>query len=226
MSNALVEASQTVGGKKIAYSVCEWGRNKPWEWGDKAANLWRTTGDIIWFWFRIRQIYDKNVVLYQYASPGHWNDPDMLEVGNGKLTLAENRSHFSLWCMMAAPLLLGNDIVNMKKEHLEILENKELIAIDQDRLGKQAKRIVKGGTDVLVRPLEDGSIALCAFNKRKRNKKFVFDLSVLSEEEYVQGYTAKEYAAEELWTGEKTKGSKLKATLEGHGVKVWKLKKI
>ncbi len=223
MSNALTEAAATVGGNRIAYSVCEWGRNKPWEWGDKVANLWRTTGDIIWFWFRIRQIYDKNVTLYKYASPGHWNDPDMLEVGNGKLTLEENRSHFSLWCMMAAPLLLGNDIVNMKKEHLDILKNEKLIAIDQDALGKQAKRIVKGGIDVLVRPLSDGSIALCAFNKGKNKKKFSFSLGKLKGEEYVQALAADAYAAEELWTGEKQNGSCLKATIEGHGVKVWKL---
>ena len=226
MSNALVDAAEAVGGKKIAYSVCEWGRNKPWEWGDKAANLWRTTGDIIWYWFRIRQIYDKNVTLYKYASPGHWNDPDMLEVGNGKLTLAENRAHFSLWCMMAAPLLLGNDIVNMKKEHLEILENKNLIAIDQDKLGKQAKRIVKGAVDVLVRPLQDGGIALCAFNKKKSAKKFSFDLTALKKEEYVQACAGEEYIAEELWTGEKVKGKKLTAKIGGHDVKVWKLTKV
>lgn len=225
MSGSLAEAAEIVGGKKIAFSVCEWGRNKPWEWGDQVANLWRTTGDIIWFWFRIRQIYDKNVVLYPYASPGHWNDPDMLEVGNGKLTLEENRSHFSLWCMMAAPLLLGNDIVNMKQEHLDILKNKDLIAIDQDALGRQAKRIVKGRVDVLVRPLSDGSIALCMFNKGKGKKKYSFALSNLKKEEYVKGYTADGYEATELWTGEKTTGKTLTATIPGHGVKVWKLVK-
>ena len=225
MSNALLDAVETVGGKKIAYSVCEWGRNKPWEWGDKAANLWRTTGDIVWYWFRIRQIYEKNVVLYKYASPGHWNDPDMLEVGNGKLTLAENRSHFSLWCMMAAPLLLGNDVVNMKKEHLEILKNKDLIAIDQDGLGKQAKRIKKGKIDVLVRPLEDGSIALCMFNKSKCKKRYSFDLSKLSEEEYVKGCTADGYLSKELWSGDMTSEKVLTMEIEGHGVKVWKIKK-
>ena len=226
MSNALTEASKTAGSKPIAYSLCEWGRNKPWEWGDKCANLWRTTGDIIWYWFRIRQIYDKNVTLYKYASPGHWNDPDMLEVGNGKLTLAENKSHFSLWCMMAAPLLLGNDIVNMKKEHLEILTNKNLIAIDQDALGKQAKRIVKGCVDVLVRPLADGSIALCAFNKGKTKKKFSFDLKQLAGEEYVKECAADKYDAVDLWSGERKENTdKLKAVLDPHGVAVWKLTK-
>ncbi len=225
MSNALTEAAEKVGGKPIAYSLCEWGRNKPWEWGDKCANLWRTTGDIIWYWFRIRQIYEKNVTLYKYASPGHWNDPDMLEVGNGKLTLAENKSHFTLWCMMAAPLLMGNDIVNMKKEHLDILTNKKVIAIDQDALGKQAKRVVKGSVDVLVRPLADGGIALCIFNKGKMKKKYSYDLKALLAEEYVKGYTAEEYVAEDLWTGEKQEARKLCATLDPHGVAVWKLTK-
>lgn len=225
MSNALTEAAEKVGGKPIAYSLCEWGRNKPWEWGDKCANLWRTTGDIIWYWFRIRQIYNKNVTLYKYASPGHWNDPDMLEVGNGKLTLAENKSHFTLWCMMAAPLLMGNDIVNMKKEHLDILTNKKLIAIDQDALGKQAKRIVKGAVDVLVRPLADGGIALCMFNKGKSKKKYAFDLNNLLTEEYVKGFAGEEYEAEDLWTGEKQTTNKLAAKLDPHGVAVWKLMK-
>ena len=149
----------------------------------------------------------------------------MLEVGNGKLTLAENKSHFTLWCMMAAPLLMGNDIVNMKKEHLDILTNKKVIAIDQDALGKQAKRIVKGAVDVLVRPLADGGIALCMFNKGKSKKKYAFDLSNLLTEEYVKGFAGEEYEAEDLWTGEKQTTNKLAAKLDPHGIAVWKLMK-
>lgn len=224
MSNALRDAAEETGAKKIAFSVCEWGRNRPWEWGDKVANLWRTTGDILWFWWRIRQIYDKNVRLYSYASPGHWNDPDMLEVGNGKLTLEENKAHFTLWCMMAAPLLLGNDIVNMKPEHLAILKNEDLIAVDQDALGKQCKRIVKGGVDVLVKPLADGGIAVCVFNKSKRARKYTVALEALKKEEYVKACAADRYDAKDLWTGEtRTDVSNLSVNLAPHGISVWKI---
>ena len=150
----------------------------------------------------------------------------MLEVGNGKLTLAENRAHFALWCMMASPLLLGNDIVNMKKEHLDILVNKRLIAIDQDSLGKQAKRIQKGKPfDILVRPLSDGNIALCVLNKSRRAQKFSFDLTKLKNEEYVKGYTKTSYVVENLWTGEKTsEQNSVTATVGPHDAIVWKLK--
>ena len=101
------------------------------------ANLWRTTGDITPDWDRIYAIVSQQAGLEKYAGPGHWNDPDMLEVGNGKLTLAENRTHFSMWAMLAAPLLAGNDLPNMKPEIKAILTNRDVIAIDQDRLGKQ-----------------------------------------------------------------------------------------
>ncbi len=231
MSNALLEAAADVEKetgipqKRIVFSVCEWGVNRPWKWGSSVANLWRTTGDINWHWWSIRALYELNVRLYKYASPGHWNDPDMLEVGNGKLTLDENRSHFTLWCMMAAPLLLGNDVVNMNKEHLAILTNKDVIAIDQDALGKQAKRIRRGKkADVLVRPLEDGSIALCLFNKSRKEIDFSFDLTELADEEYVSGCTKENYAFTELWTGEEGNGTKISCKIARHGVKVYKLK--
>ncbi len=229
MSNALIAAVQNVSAetgvqkKPIAFSVCEWGRNKPWEWGSGVANLWRTTGDISWTWKSIMRLYEINVKLYAYASSGHWNDPDMLEVGNGDLTLDENRAHFSLWCMMAAPLLLGNDVTTMKQEHLDIILNKNLIAIDQDTLGKQAKRIQTGKFDVLVRPLSDGSIALLVLNKKNKSQKFSFDLSELSKEEYVASLAKEEYTVRNEWTEETTTGKTLEANVPAHGVMVWKL---
>ena len=129
-------------GRPIVYSLCQYGWDAPWEWAPAlGGNLWRTTGDIQANWMSIVDIINQNAGLAKYAGPGHWNDPDMLEVGNGKLTLAENRAHFSMWAMLAAPLLAGNDLPNMKPEVKAILTNKDVIAIDQDKLGRQGTRV-------------------------------------------------------------------------------------
>ena len=128
-------------GRPIVYSFCQYGMDAVWEWGPSAGgNLWRTTGDISPRWDRMYVILNEQAGLEKYAGPGHWNDPDMLEVGNGKLTLAENRLHFSMWAMLAAPLLAGNDLPNMRPEIKAILTNRDVIAIDQDPLGKQGSR--------------------------------------------------------------------------------------
>jgi alpha-galactosidase len=127
--------------------------------------LWRTTGDINPNWDRIYSIASQQAGLESYASPGHWNDPDMLEVGNGKLSLEENRSHFSLWAMLAAPLLAGNDLPNMKPEIKAILTNRDVIVIDQDKLGKQGTRMYsEGEVDVWTRPLAGGAMAIAVIN--------------------------------------------------------------
>jgi alpha-galactosidase len=111
-------------------------------------------------------IVDINEPLWQHAGPGHWNDPDMLEVGNGGMTTAEYRSHFSLWAMMAAPLIAGNDVAHMDQATRDILLNHEVIAIDQDRLGVQGRRVAKDGDrEIWVRPLADGGKALLLFNR-------------------------------------------------------------
>ena len=136
--------------KPIVFSLCEWGRNFPWRWGRQAGNLWRTTPDIKPVWGSVLGIYEVNVLLYKYSGVGGWNDPDMLEVGNGSLNYEENKSHFTLWCMMSAPLILGNDIRKFVKADgtpdtdnttYQIVTNKELIAVDQDSLGVQCRRI-------------------------------------------------------------------------------------
>ncbi|HEX8870260.1 MAG TPA: NPCBM/NEW2 domain-containing protein [Lentzea sp.] len=155
-------------GRPIVFSLCEWGQNKPWEWASDTGHLWRTTGDINDTWPRTMDIYEKNVVLDQYAGPGHWNDPDMLEVGNGKMSATQYRSHFSLWAIMAAPLLIGSDLRKVNQDTFTILENKDVIAVDQDKLGKQGKRIKttgKTGVDVIVKPLANGDKAVALFNK-------------------------------------------------------------
>ena len=149
----------------------------------------------------MKMIYERNVKLYPYSQKGAWNDPDMLEVGNGKLTPEQNRSHFALWCMMCSPLILGNDLRVMKKEVLDIITNKDLIAIDQDELGIAAKRVKKGGIDVLARPLSGGRWAVCFFNKRGE-KDFSFPLKKLTGDEYVKLPSAASYTYKEVWTGE------------------------
>jgi alpha-galactosidase len=153
-------------GHPIVYSLCQYGWDSVWEWGPSVgANLWRTTGDVQANWLSIVSIINQQAGLAKYAGPGHWNDPDMLEVGNGRLSLAENRSHFSMWAMLAAPLLAGNDLPNMKPEIKAILTNKDVIAIDQDKLGKQATRAyVDGEVEVWTRPLTGGAMAVAVLN--------------------------------------------------------------
>lgn len=162
-------------GRPIVFSMCEWGTAKPWTWAKDTGHLWRTTGDIYdcydcktqWSsgWKVIADFQATNLELIAAAGPGHWNDPDMLEVGVGALTMAENRAHFSIWCMMAAPLIAGNDIRSMKPEILEILINKEVIAVDQDKLGKQGfRRYADPNYEVWLKQLDGGDWAVCLFN--------------------------------------------------------------
>jgi alpha-galactosidase len=154
-------------GRPIVFSLCQYGWDAPWEWAPSVGgNLWRTTGDVSPDWDRIAVIGFGQAGLESYSGPGHWNDPDMLEVGNGGMNNTEYRSHFSLWCIMAAPLIAGNDIANMKPETHDILTNKEVIAVDQDVLGKQGKRIRhENDQDVFVKPLDGGGVAVLLLNR-------------------------------------------------------------
>lgn len=163
-------------GRPIVFSMCEWGTAKPWLWAKNIGNLWRTTGDIFdsfnkpdpsktWA-HTVTDIVDLNEPLWPFAGPGHWNDADMLEVGNGGMTPAEYRAHFSLWAMMASPLMAGNDAAHMDENTRSILLNKEVIAIDQDPLGAQGHRVAKDGTgEVWMKPLAGGGRALLLFNR-------------------------------------------------------------
>ena len=236
MGRALKEAAEKVAKDKgqevkpIAYSICEWGWNRPYLWGASAGNQWRTTPDIKPFWPWIVLIYKHNLKLYKYAVKGGYNDPDMLEVGNGKLTEAENRSHFSLWCMMNVPLVLGNDVRKMIVDGkvvendpiLKIVSNRELIAIDQDELSKPCKKVKGGAVDVLAKPLKDG-VAICFFNKSSFNKKASFDLKKLVGDEYVALKDFPEYKLKDLWTGEEKTASKLTVKLGKHASAVYKI---
>ena len=153
-------------GRPIVYSLCQYGWDAPWEWAPAlGGNLWRTTGDVEANWRSIYDIINQNAGLAKYAGPGHWNDPDMLEVGNGRLTLAENRAHFSMWAMLASPLLAGNDLPNMKPEIKAILTNKDVIAIDQDKQGRQGTRAYADGeVEFWTRPLSGGAMAIAVLN--------------------------------------------------------------
>lgn len=222
--------------KPIVYSICEWGTAQPWDWGRKAGNMWRTTHDIMPIWKSIVLLYDFTIKKYAAAGPGGWNDPDMLEVGNGKLSEDENRAHFSLWCMMAAPLMLGNDIRKFVDGNnnavegnsaLKIVTNKQLIAIDQDTLGKPAKRLKKvTGVDIIARPLANGDTALCLFNRSAGNKNIHLNLKELLADEYLDTPQVDQYELHDLWSDERNTASAVSASLPKHSVKVYRIKAI
>ncbi|MGB9467162.1 MAG: glycoside hydrolase family 27 protein [Candidatus Acidiferrum sp.] len=154
-------------GRPIVFSLCQYGANAVWRWGASVGgNSWRTTGDISDNYSRMTEIGFGQAGLAKYAGPGHWNDPDMLEVGNGGMNIEEYRTHMSLWALLAAPLLAGNDLSTMKPETIAILTNREVLAIDQDTLGKQADRVrAEGSREIWARPLADGSKAVGIFNR-------------------------------------------------------------
>ncbi|MDR3724622.1 MAG: glycoside hydrolase family 27 protein [Terracidiphilus sp.] len=186
-------------GRPIVYSLCQYGWDSVWEWGPSVrANMWRTGGDIRPNWQNIYTIIGQQAGLAKYAGPGHWNDPDMLEVGNGNLTLAENRAHFSMWAMLASPLIAGNDLPHMSADIRKILLNRDVIAIDQDRLGKEAQRIYTDGQiEIWARPLSGGARAIAVLNlgpDRVSTHPFHLSLSNLG----LHGVQT----AKNLWTGE------------------------
>jgi len=153
-------------GRPIVFSICEWGLENPWEWAPELGNLWRTTGDINDSWQSVMSILDQQVDLARYAGPGHWNDPDMLEVGNGGMTTTEYQAHFSLWCILAAPLIAGNDLRNMSPETKEILTNRDMIAVDQDPLGKEGYKLQDDGNEeIWVKEMADGSRVVLFLNR-------------------------------------------------------------
>jgi alpha-galactosidase len=185
-------------GRPIIYSLCQYGWDAVWEWAPAlGGNLWRTTGDITPHWDRIYAIASQQAGLESYSGPGHWNDPDMLEVGNGKLSLAENRTHFTLWAILAAPLLAGNDLPHMKPEIKAILTNRDVVAINQDALGKQGTRTYSDGeVEVWTRQLQGGAMAVAIIavgDSRYSTHPFNLNLAKLG----LHG----PQAGKDLWTG-------------------------
>ncbi|HEV8369806.1 MAG TPA: glycoside hydrolase family 27 protein [Pyrinomonadaceae bacterium] len=201
-------------GRPIVYSLCQYGRLDVWKWGaDVGGNLWRTTGDIRDTWDSMTNIGFRQNELAPFAKPGHWNDPDMLEIGNGGMTDTEYRTHMSLWAVLAAPLLAGNDLRNMTPATLEILTNKEVIAINQDKLGQQGKQVWKAGDqEIWTRPLSGGDTAVAIFNRGKDEAKVTLKWTDLQ--------LAKKKVARDLWLHQDVAaaGPEYVATVPGHGV--------
>ena len=207
-------------GRPIVYSLCQYGRLDVWKWGpDVGGNLWRTTGDIRDTWDSMTRIGFGQNELAQWARPGHWNDPDMLEIGNGGMTETEYKTHMSLWAMLAAPLLAGNDLRNMSPSILGILTNREVIAVDQDKLGKQGKQVWKSGDqEIWTKPLSGGATAVALFNRGKDEAKVTVKWADLG--------VVKKKAARDLWLSQdvEAQGPEYTATVPGHGVVMLRMK--
>jgi len=224
MRDALREA-----GRPIYFSLCEWGANKPWEWAKEVGHSWRTTGDITNNFKSVLTILDLQKGIRKYAGPGHWNDPDMLEVGNG-MSVNEDRAHFTMWCMLAAPLILGNDIRTMSKETASIMMNKDVIALDQDKLGVEGlMHSAEDGLEFWFKPLENGDWAFCILNRNEEAKPYVIDWQKFNLNDEVSqrstSFDTTVYSLFNLWT-KKTEGNtkkQKKVTIPGHDVLVWRL---
>lgn len=200
-------------GRPIVYSLCQYGNDAVWRWGtDVGGNLWRTTGDIRDRYASMAEIGFSQAGLARFAGPGHWNDPDMLEVGNGGMNADEYRSHMSLWAMLAAPLLAGNDLSTMTPETVAMLTNRDVIAIDQDRLGQEGDRVyAEGPIEVWARSLADGSKAVGIFNRHPRPMTETVDFSRL-------GFHGPVHA-HDIWEAKDlTISAPYSFTIPGHGV--------
>jgi alpha-galactosidase len=206
-------------GRPMVFSLCQYGADAVWRWGASVGgNAWRTTGDISDSYERMTDIGFGQAGLAKFTGPGHWNDPDMLEVGNGKMNREEYRTHMSLWALLAAPLLAGNDLSTMKAETIAMLTNREVIAIDQDRLGKQADRVrAEGSREIWARPLADGSKAVGIFNRFDWPQTIDVDFRELG---FKGGVKARDiWAAKDLGT----LPGKYAAHVSGHGVVLLKV---
>lgn len=237
MSKAIRKA-----GRPLIFSLCEWGNSKPWEWAANVGQLWRTTGDITaqfdgiktygdWHANGVMTCVDIQDTLSRFAGPDHWNDPDMLEVGNG-LSQAENRAHFSVWSMMAAPLIAGNDIRKMDAATNAVLINKNVVAIDQDSLGKQGiKYSDKDSLQTWIKPLKNGDWALCFLNRSGVTKPISFDwkhtMVRYKEADMDLDANAGNYQLMDLWANKVigTTAKPLTANISSHDVLMLRLSK-
>ena len=206
-------------GRPIVFSICEWGVKDPYQWAPKISNLWRTTGDIQDNWQSVMTILDQQVGLYKYAGPGHWNDPDMLEVGNGGMTTTEYKAHFSLWSILAAPLIAGTDLRHMSDQTKEILENKDVIAVDQDPAGIEGhKALDNGNQEVWVKPMQDGSEAVLLLN---RSPKRAF-MTITAEQAGLKKATY--YKMKNLWSHKyKRTDDLIRGYVPSHGVVMYRV---
>lgn len=232
MSDAIKES-----GRPMILSICEWGEHEPWKWGKGIGHLWRVTADIRdcyqclfdWGGVGVLNVIDKMADLYPYAGPGHWNDAEMLEVGNGGMTKDEYITHFSMWCMLAAPLMAGNDLTKMDKDTHEILTNKEVIAVDQDPMGEQGRRFMDmGEKEIWAKPLSNGELAVCFLNRTDFPWKL--DYNWRAQTIYFANEVnihANEYVIRDLWKHKDigTTAQNTKVTIPAHGVLMVRLSK-
>lgn len=236
----LMRDALRAAGRPVYFSMCEWGHSKPWEWASETGHSWRTTGDIYncfdcvdehpgWKAFGVLQILDMQNGLRKYAGPGHWNDPDMLEVGNGQ-TVSEDRAHFSMWCMLAAPLILGNDIRNMNQDTKEIIMNQEVIALDQDSLGIQGlKFALENGLEFWFKPLVNDEWAFCILNRTTTSQEYSIDWQKFNlYDEVAKRFTdfdSKVYNIRNLWTKEDEGNTRKvkRVIVPGHDVVLYRL---
>jgi alpha-galactosidase len=208
-------------GRHIFFSMCEWGVDNPATWAPKVGNSWRTTGDIGDNWKSMISRADQNANLWPYAGPGGWNDPDMLEVGNGGMSTDEYMTHFSLWALMKAPLLIGCDISKMDNTTLKILTNDEVIAVNQDSLGVQGNRTKVDGTNEIWQcPLSDGSRAVILLNRGDSSTDIKMEWSDIGLDNSLKANVRDLWAAKDL--GMHT-GSITANAVPSHGVAMYRL---
>jgi alpha-galactosidase len=235
-----IAAALQKAGRPIVLSLCEWGQSSPWRWASNVGHLWRSTGDITnqwegiksmgnWHALSVMKILESQDTLRKYAGPGHWNDPDMLEVGNG-MPVNEDRAHFSMWAMIAAPLIAGNDLRNMSAATKEILTNKEVIAVNQDSLGIQAmKYSANDSLETWVKPLKNGDWAVCFLNRKNTDKPIDFNWNAQVIEDTIgkRNLDAKgtTYKIRNVWTKKDAGDSKkpLKVIVPRHDVVMLRL---
>jgi alpha-galactosidase len=217
MRDALAKTDRT-----IVYAICEWGTSQPWLWGKGVGQLWRTTGDVNDEWPSLKSIIERNAPLAPYAGPGHWNDPDMMEIGNGGMTDTEYRTHMSMWAMMAAPLLIGTDLRTASPATMAILGNRDIIAVDQDRLGVQGSIVVDdNGLMVLDKPLSNGDRAIALYNSTDA-------LATVSVNAAQTGLRrAPAYRLRDLWSGDVLQArSTISAAVPAHGTVVYRVRPL
>ena len=237
MRDALYKA-----GRPIVFSICEWGDNQPWTWGEDVGHLWRVTGDIIncwdceighgsWSSWGIWKIINMHGNIRKAAGPGHWNDFDMMEVGNG-LTDAEDRSHFAMWSMLSSPLIMGNNPLTASKETIKTLSNKEVIAVNQDKLGIQALRFSnEGDFEIWVKPLANEEWAMTFVNMADTPRNLDFDWTRHQIGDDVNGRRLEvkntKFRIRDLYAHKEIgdTGQKLKATIGSHDVLMVRLRK-
>ncbi len=215
MHNAILKT-----GRPMVFSLCQYGLGEVWEWGPQVGgNMWRTSNDINDTYERVMSIADRQAGLSRFAGPGHWNDPDFLEVGNNGMTLDEQKSHFSVWALMAAPLMAGNDLTNMSAETKSILLNRDVIAVDQDPLGRAADRVwQQGPLEVWARPLSAGAVAVGLFNQLTSPTHITVNLADVGIHDDAE--------VEDLWahTNVGIRHGSYTAVVPGHGVVMLRLR--